>query len=118
MELFRDHFFKQVLQRHGFETKKVGSILDSGGFSTSWNVDFTNLNPFDLKPSKYEPVEGLEFIKDKSANKKLAKNLDTFWSSQWKSVSDGLKKVSTQGGIFASLLFYGAREQSNLDDNF
>ena len=49
-----------------------------------------------LKQVKYEPVEDLEFVKDKELNEKLAALLSNFWTLQWKAVSDAVEQSSRQ----------------------
>ena len=49
-----------------------------------------------MKQVKYEPVEDLEFVKDKELNEKLATLLSNFWTLQWKAVSDAVEQSSRQ----------------------
>lgn len=50
-----------------------------------------------LESEKYEPVEDMEFLKDKDLNEKLATLLSNFWTLQWKAISDAVEKTSRQG---------------------
>jgi len=60
------------------------------------NPYFENFMRWKLESEKYEPVEDMEFVKDKDLNEKLATLLSNFWTLQWKAISDAVEKTSRQ----------------------